>query len=329
MGQFRRRHAIAHLDVRRDLPREQLDLHLRRRLPRGPHRALTRTGAGLLQLRCALHRREGPSARGTRGPPTHRRPVAIQVQGAKNGTTRVKKNGEIVTAWCRTRASSSTGPDFPRGPGCALHVMAMDNDGELHPAQARSLLATTPSPRRRESWTNGHVMTRIAQWDRQHWGAGGDEFHWWCTEDPAAFVGATRVVDSMSEELIAIVGPQRRTSTLLAYMDQRLARGARHAAPPPGTATTDLALGGEWVLFSERRCEAANQGSRRSGPLRRGTTRVNVLGRRTAFDARRRSRSGRALEFASFNKPTVAALFHVNSSLAAVHNWRRPQAQHN
>jgi len=52
---------------------------------------------------------------------------------------------------------------------------------------------------------------------------------------------------------------------------------------------------------------------------------VDILGCRAAFDARRRSRTGRTLEFASFNKPTVAALFHVNSSLAAVHNWRRPR----
>jgi hypothetical protein len=52
---------------------------------------------------------------------------------------------------------------------------------------------------------------------------------------------------------------------------------------------------------------------------------VDVLGRRSAFDARRGARASGALEFASFNKPTVAALFHVNSSLAAVHNWRRPK----
>ena len=52
---------------------------------------------------------------------------------------------------------------------------------------------------------------------------------------------------------------------------------------------------------------------------------VNVFGSRSAFDARRRSWTGRTLEFASFNKPTVAAFFHVNSSLAAVHNWRRPR----
>jgi hypothetical protein len=30
------------------------------------------------------------------------------------------------------------------------------------------------------------------------------------------------------------------------------------------------------------------------------------------------------LEFASLYKPTMAAFFHVNSSLVAGHNWQRP-----
>jgi hypothetical protein len=52
---------------------------------------------------------------------------------------------------------------------------------------------------------------------------------------------------------------------------------------------------------------------------------VDIFWCRSTFDTGRRSRTSRTLEFASFNKPTVAALFHVNSSLAAVHNWRRPR----
>jgi hypothetical protein len=74
---------------------------------------------------------------------------------------------------------------------------------------------------------SGHVITRIAQWNRSHWGAGGDEFHWWCTEAPEAFVGAARVVDSMAEELVAMVG-QSVYDQLLAFMDRR-------AAQPKGT----------------------------------------------------------------------------------------------
>jgi hypothetical protein len=53
---------------------------------------------------------------------------------------------------------------------------------------------------------NGHVTTTVTQWDRRHWGAGGDEFHWWCTEAPEAFVGDEPVYQAMRDELIELVG---------------------------------------------------------------------------------------------------------------------------
>ena len=91
--------------------------------------------------------------------------------------------------------------------------------GELHSPQARGLLAATLR-RDEEVQDDGHVITRISQWDRRDWGPGGAEFHWWCTESASAFVGKTRVVDSMQEELIAMVS-QPVYDRLLAYMDQR------------------------------------------------------------------------------------------------------------
>jgi hypothetical protein len=42
-----------------------------------------------------------------------------------------------------------------------------------------------------KSKTDGRVITRISQWNRSDWGEGGEEFHWWCTESPDAFVGKT------------------------------------------------------------------------------------------------------------------------------------------
>ena len=146
----------------------------------------------------------------------------FKAKGAK-GTTRVKKNGESVTRLVDDACIFLNRPGFHRGPGCALHVMAMDN--------AESYIPLKPEvcwqlPLRREDVTlaNGHIVTRIAQWDRPDWGSGGNDFHWWCTEDPAAFVGASRVVDSMSEELIAIMG-QRSYDTLLELINDRARRG--------------------------------------------------------------------------------------------------------
>jgi hypothetical protein len=47
----------------------------------------------------------------------------------------------------------------------------------------------------------------VRQWDRRHWGEGGFEFHWWCTEAPEAFTGQQAVYESMADELREMVGP--------------------------------------------------------------------------------------------------------------------------
>ena len=137
----------------------------------------------------------------------------------KDGTTRVKKNGEIVTKLVKDACIFLNRPDFHRGAGCALHVMAMDNDESYIPLKPE-VCWQLPLRRDDDVQDDGRVITRIGQWNRRDWGAGGDEFHWWCTEDPLAFVGKNRVVDSMSEELVAMVG-QSVYDQLLAFIDQR------------------------------------------------------------------------------------------------------------
>ena len=39
-----------------------------------------------------------------------------------------------------------------------------------------------------------------------YWGEGGEEFHWWCTEGPEAFVGGATVLESMADEIREMVG---------------------------------------------------------------------------------------------------------------------------
>jgi hypothetical protein len=137
----------------------------------------------------------------------------------KDGTTRVKKSGEIVTRLVKDACIFLNRPDFARGPGCALHVMAIDNDESYIPLKPE-VCWQLPLRRDDEVRDDGHVVTRIAQWNRSDWGEGGAEFHWWCTEAAEAFVGKTRVVDSMREELVAMVG-QLVYGQLLGYLDQR------------------------------------------------------------------------------------------------------------
>ncbi len=140
----------------------------------------------------------------------------------RDGTTRVKRNGEIVTRLVKGACIFLNRPDFHRGPGCALHVMALDDDESYIPLKP-DVCWQVPLRREDEVLDDGHVITRISQWDRRHWGAGGEEFHWWCTEAPEAFSGRTRVIDSMREELVTMVG-QDVYDTLLHYLNQRARR---------------------------------------------------------------------------------------------------------
>jgi len=142
----------------------------------------------------------------------------------KNGTTRVKKNGEIVTRLVDDACIFLNRPEFARGAGCALHVMALDNNESFIPLKPE-VCWQLPLRREDEVSDDGRVITRVGQWNRHDWGEGGDDFHWWCTESASAFVGKTRVVDSMKEELIAMVG-KKVYNRLYAYLDDRATRPA-------------------------------------------------------------------------------------------------------
>ena len=63
-------------------------------------------------------------------------------------------------------------------------------------------------PLRLEEHTNddGHVISTLREWKRRDWGAGGAEFHWWCTEDPEAFVDPRQVYETNRDEIVEMVG---------------------------------------------------------------------------------------------------------------------------
>lgn len=123
-------------------------------------------------------------------------------------------------------------PGFSAGPGCAFHVAAQ-RVGEHFSTWKPEVCWQLPLRREDEVSDDGWVTTSIGQWERRHWGDGGDEFAWWCTEEPAAFTGTNRVIDSMSEEVIVMVGKRNyeRLMTFLAERTDRLSRGVPLAHP--------------------------------------------------------------------------------------------------
>jgi hypothetical protein len=138
-----------------------------------------------------------------------------------------RESGAAVTRIVDDACIFLNRPGFEGGPGCALHRAALDRDQlplDLKPDVCWQL----PLRREEEVDAAGHVTTTITQWDRRHWGDGGAEFHWWCTEASEAFGSGEPVWRTMAAELIALVGPTTYLG-LAAYLGDRV----RSATPLP------------------------------------------------------------------------------------------------
>ncbi len=148
-------------------------------------------------------------------------------QGNEKGVIEKNKDGEQVTRIVKDACIFLNRVDFEKGPGCALHLAAINankNPLELKPDVCWQL------PLRREDRVDDddHVTSTICQWDRKHWGQGGAEFHWWCTQEPDAFNGGTSVYESMAEELTKMVGA-KVYEQLGAYIKNRIHTHAKQA----------------------------------------------------------------------------------------------------
>ena len=147
----------------------------------------------------------------------------------RRGIVKTNADGDTVTRMVDDACIFLNRPGFPGGPGCALHRAALERGErplDLKPDVCWQL------PLRREDAVadDGYVTSTVRQWDRRHWGEGGFEFHWWCTEAPDAFVGAVPVYEEMRHELIELVG-QRPYDMVREYLAARLPRRRTAAVP--------------------------------------------------------------------------------------------------
>jgi len=97
-------------------------------------------------------------------------------------------------------------PGFAGGAGCALHLEAL-RSGESPLVWKPSVCWQLPI---KVDWEAGEGDTEVATvrgWERRDWGAEGEVMAWCCTEGERAYVGDRPVVDSMADELEAILGP--------------------------------------------------------------------------------------------------------------------------
>lgn len=97
--------------------------------------------------------------------------------------------------------------DHARGLGCALHVAALDA-GVSHVSYKPEVCWQLPLRLTFHTDEVDHTTYTLREWHRRDWGEGGEEFHWWCTEGPEAFTSQQRVVDSLHEEIVGLVGEE-------------------------------------------------------------------------------------------------------------------------
>ena len=97
--------------------------------------------------------------------------------------------------------------DSPQGTGCALHLGALD---AAEPVVDWKPEVCWQVPLRLTHHVDevGHTTWTLRDWKRRDWGEGGEEFHWWCTESPEAFVDRAPVLDTLRHEIVALVGEE-------------------------------------------------------------------------------------------------------------------------
>jgi hypothetical protein len=126
-------------------------------------------------------------------------------------------------------------PGWKSGPGCALHQWGM-RTGTHHSEIKPEVCWQLPLRRIDEDAEDGTVISRLTEFAREGWGEGGDDFAWWCTEAPEAFVGARPVYRSLEAELRLMLG-DRLYRRVARYLDERVA-----ARPAPVVHPAEVKL---------------------------------------------------------------------------------------
>lgn len=116
------------------------------------------------------------------------------------------------------------------GPGCALHQFA-ERTGQHHSDVKPEVCWQLPLHREDAEGDDGITTAVLSEFARTGWGEGGEDFAWWCTEAPEAFVGDEAVYRSLEPELRKILGNEL-FETVAAYLDARQASGLSAVVHP-------------------------------------------------------------------------------------------------
>ncbi len=135
--------------------------------------------------------------------------VALAEGITREGDPAENEDGEIEPTILSTLADDAcvflNRPGFEGGAGCALHISALAA-GERPLDWKPQVCWQVPLRLEDSEDESGHVTTRLREWKRRDWGEGGQDFGWWCTEEPDAFVGDEPLYVSARDEIVELVG---------------------------------------------------------------------------------------------------------------------------
>jgi len=163
----------------------------------------------------------------------------FRAQGLKKGVWANAGKGEWRTRQQDDACIFLNRPDFGAGPGCALHLHAL-NTGQ-HFSEAKPTVCWQLPLRtydRIEEDDGGSTTEVLTEFSRDGWGEGGEEFCWWCTEAKEAFTGSEPVYKSMEPELRKMLG-DAVYEEVAKYLDARFAT----SKPMPHPAEVPVSLG--------------------------------------------------------------------------------------
>jgi hypothetical protein len=98
-------------------------------------------------------------------------------------------------------------PGFAGGAGCALHLDAVAH-GESPISSKPSVCWQLPLKVDWELRDDDIEVATVRGWQRRDWGDDGDTMAWCCTEGDEAYVGERPVIESLADELAAVVGDE-------------------------------------------------------------------------------------------------------------------------
>jgi hypothetical protein len=141
---------------------------------------------------------------------------------ARGALTKDEATGDTVTRVHDGACIFLNRPGFPGGPGCALHRAAIDA-GDQPLEWKPEVCWQVPIRREDHDQPDGSVLSIVGEWARSHWGEGGHDFGWWCTEEASAFQAPVPVYVHSEAELTALTSA-KVYSMLATYLDERTGR---------------------------------------------------------------------------------------------------------